>query len=411
MAPRKIPRFVLRRTPENRNSLAALHLALAPLARGGRLAVEISAPPPADLGPRDVLACSFATVELDAVAAEVGPIARAQARPLLIAGGPHPSADPEGALRLGFDAVFVGEAERTLPAFAARWCDGLDPRDVARDPVFLDAAGPFDIGGAPHASDETEEFPFAEIARGCPHSCAFCQVPALHGRKPRFRAPSTVAAGIAAAVFRGFKRFRFLAPDAFAYRGGGVAPEDALSELISACRGAGAASLMLGSFPSEVRPEHVTSDLLAIVARECVNRTVVLGAQSGSDETLALMRRGHTVDDSRRAIRLIAQAGLVPHVDLMFGFPGESRAARLLTIELGREVLALPESRLHLHAYLPLPGVAAWPAPPEPLEPEVLRAMGELAEGGRADGYWGQQIAQGRRIADQARLGLISISS
>lgn len=403
------PRFVFRRTEENRNSLAAVRATLEPLVGAGRLTTRTAAPPPGDLEPADVLAYSFTTVELDAVAAEVADVRAASKRPLLVAGGSHPSADPDGAVALGFDAVFVGEAERTLPEFAAAWCDDPDRTRVARDPIIRDPGPPVDIDAAPHATEATEEFPFVEIVRGCPHACAFCQVPALHGSRPRFRSPSVAAAGIAHAVARGHRRFRFLAPDAFAYRGGPYAgPAESLTALAGACRAAGAGVMTLGSFPSEVRPDHVRAELLEIVARAFGNRTIVVGAQSGSDATLLLMRRGHTVDESRRAIRLIADADLVPHVDLLFGFPGETLADRLLSVELGREVLAAGRGRVHLHSYLPLCGTPAWPAPPEPIEPEIVAALRGLERSGRADGYWERQIAQGVRVLAQAREGLIS---
>ena len=405
------PRFVFRRTEENRNSLAAVRAALETLEGEGLLSTEVAAEPPLDLEPDDVLAYSFTTVELDAVAGEIAPVVGAARRPLLIAGGSHPSADPSGVVALGFDAVFVGEAERTLPELAATWCLGPDRARVARDPIVVDPGPPFEIDDVPHATFATEEFPFVEIARGCPHSCAFCQVPSLHGRRPRFRSPATAAAGIAHAVARGHRRFRFLAPDAFAYRDGAAGPVEAIAELVGACRAAGARAVTLGTFPSEVRPDHVRADLLEVVSRGCVNRTIVLGAQSGSDDVLRLMRRGHSVEESRRAIRLIAEAGLVPHVDLMFGFPGETRADRLLTVELGREVIASPVGRIHVHAYLPLCGTPAWPAAPEPMEPEIADAIRGLERTGRADGYWVRQIEQGGRVLAQARAGLISASS
>jgi B12-binding domain/radical SAM domain protein len=405
------PRFVFCRTEQNRNSVAVVRAALGPLESEGLLSTEVAAEPPGDLDPEDVLAYSFTTVDLDAVAEAIAPVVASERRPLLVAGGSHPSADPEGVVALGFDAVFVGEAERTLPALAAAWCDGPDRARVARDPIVADPGTPFDIDGAPHATMATEEFPFVEIARGCPHGCAFCQVPSLHGRRQRFRSPGTAAGGVTHAVARGHRRFRFLAPDAFSYRGGGASsPADAITALVGACRAAGATTVTLGSFPSEVRPDHVRADLLEVVSRECTNRTIVLGAQSGSDAVLRSMRRGHTVEDARRAILLIGEADLVPHVDLMFGFPGETRADRLLTLELGREVLARPRGRVHLHAYLPLCGSPAWPAPPEPIEPEIAGALRALERTGRADGYWERQIAQGRRVMAQARAGLISTS-
>jgi hypothetical protein len=78
-------------------------------------------------------------------------------------------------------------------------------------------------------------------------------------------------------------------------------------------------------------------------------------------------------------------------------------------LELGREVLASSAGRVHLHAYLPLCGVPAWPAPPEPIEREIAEALRELVRTGRADGYWERQIDQGRRVMEQAREGLISV--
>jgi radical SAM superfamily enzyme YgiQ (UPF0313 family) len=178
--------------------------------------------------------------------------------------------------------------------------------------------------------------------------------------------------------------------------------------MLGACREAGALFPMLGSFPAEVRPDHVSADLLSVMARHCANRTVVVGAQSGSDATLRLMRRGHGVDDNLRAVRLVAEAGLVPHVDLLFGFPGETRGDRLASLDLARGVLSYRESRLHLHAYLPLPGASAWPAEPEPIEPEIVASLRALKDTGRVDGYWDQQVAQGRRIVDLLRAGVIS---
>ncbi|MDD5306472.1 MAG: TIGR04013 family B12-binding domain/radical SAM domain-containing protein [Deltaproteobacteria bacterium] len=397
------------RTPRNRNSIAVLMRVLVPLGNGGRLEVAAYDAPPCDLSSADILAFSFTTVDLDEAVSRIAPFARAPHRPLLIAGGPHPSADPEGTLRLGFDAVFTGEAERTLPAFVASWAADPDVRRVVREPVIAAFGQPFDLDSAPHADGTTSEFPFVEISRGCPHSCAFCQVPATFGRKVRFRGPATILAGVAHAVARGHRRIRFLASDAFSYGGGPPeAVAAALDGLLGSCRAAGALFPMLGSFPAEVRPDRVRAELLAVVARHCANRTVVVGAQSGSDAALTLMLRGHCVEDNRRAVRLVAEAGLVPHVDLLFGFPGETREDRLASLDLAREVLGLPESRLHLHAYLPLPGAPAWPALPEPIEPEVVATLRALKDTGRVDGYWDQQVAQGRRVAELLRSGLIS---
>ncbi len=405
------PRIVLLRGPRNRNSLAVLHRALRRAADrgeipGGLEVVLVDAPPP-DLDDGDLVGFSFTTVDLDDVAARLATLRALPRRPLLIAGGAHPSADPEGCLALGFDAVFVGEAEATLPAFVARWAADPGRRGPDTAGIFTPDA-PFDLDAEPHADADSPEFPFLEISRGCPHACAFCAVPALFGRRMRFRSPEVAAAGVAHAVARGHRRIRCLTTDAFSYGGG--PPEKvaaALDRLGAMCVAAGASYLMLGSFPSEVRPERVTTALLEVVSRHGANPTVVVGVQSGSDAVLGTMRRGHTVEDAARAVTRIHDAGLSPHVDLLFGFPGETAADRLATLEFSDWVLSLPRGRLHLHVYLPLPGTPAWPAPPEALEPAVVARLRALVATGRADGYWDHHVVQGRRILAQAKAGLI----
>ncbi len=274
-------RFVLLRGPRNRNSVAVLHRVLRKPVQADRafqpdravqtdrafqadravqtdravqadrafqtdraalpgVEVEVAAAPPPDLTAADILAYSFTSIDLDAVIADLAPLLAFPARPLLIAGGAHPSADPEGCLRLGFDVVFVGEAELTLPAFVAAW--SRDPRRSSL-PVerIIRPAEAYDLDSEPHADADTAEFPFLEISRGCPHACAFCQTPQMFGARMRFRSPEKAAAGVACAVARGHRRIRCLTTDAFSYGGGPTARvAQALDDLTGACRNAGA---------------------------------------------------------------------------------------------------------------------------------------------------------------------------
>lgn len=327
---------------------------------------------------------SFSTPELAGVISEVESLKKRAGGVLLVAGGPHPSADPDGTLQAGFDHVFVGEGENTFPEFIQAAAEGNPGPPIRR------AGAPIDLDDTLHVAPEYGLFPFAEISRGCNHSCAFCQVPHLFPGPMRHRSPETIARGVELAIRAGFKRFRYLTPDAFAY--------DALPALLDAVERTGASQQMLGSFPSEVRPDRVDADLLELVKRRCLNRTLVLGAQSGSDRVLKLMRRGHTVAQARRAVVKTAEAGLTPHVDILFGFPGEQPEERRATLDLAAWCLQDTNARLHAHFYLPLPGTSAWPAPPEPLEPFVISALREMQYSGRLDGDWEKQEACGKEI-------------
>jgi len=342
-----------------------------------------------------IIAYSFSTPELAGVISEVEDLKRRSAGALLVAGGPHPSADPQGTLQAGFDFVFVGEGEITFPEFV-RAAAGGDP-----GPSIRRAGAPIDLDETLHVAPEYGLFPFAEISRGCNHSCAFCQVSRLFPGPMRHRSPETVARGVELAIKAGFKRIRYLTPDAFAYRG--------LPALLDAVENAGASQQMLGSFPSEVRPDRADARLLGLVRERCLNRTLVLGAQSGSDRVLKLMRRGHTVEQARAAVTLTVEAGLTPHVDILFGFPGEQPGERRATLDLATGFLQNTDARLHAHVYLPLPGTTAWPAPPEPLEPFVIHALRKMQSSGRLDGDWETQAACGQEILRWREEGKILI--
>jgi B12-binding domain/radical SAM domain protein len=297
-------------------------------------------------------------------------------------------------LRLGFDVVFVGEAENTFPAFAAAWLD--NPKSA---PPVVSATGPaFDLDQKIHADVRHGLFPFVEISRGCPHACKFCQVSSIFGRGMRHRSPQVVGEGIAQAVRAGFRRFRYLTPDAFAYRSGPGDTAQALEELLSCGARAGANEQMLGTFPSEVRPDRVTPALLQVVLDHCTNRTLVIGAQSGSDRVLELMNRGHTVAQARQAIFDIYQAGLKPHVDILFCFPGEQLQERRESLNLIHWCVEHARAKIHAHVYLPLPGTLAWPQSPCVLEEEIKLKLKELQIRGVLDGDWEHQAAQGQQI-------------
>jgi B12-binding domain/radical SAM domain protein len=342
-----------------------------------------------------IIAYSFSTPELAGVISEVRSIRERAAGTLLVAGGPHPSADPDGTLQAGFDHVFVGEGEKTFPEFVLAAAEG-DP-----GPPIRRAGAPIDLDDTLHLAPEYGLFPFAEISRGCNHSCAFCQVPHTFPGPMRHRSPETIARGVKMAIEAGFKRIRYLTPDAFAYSD--------VPALLDAVEKAGASQQMLGSFPSEVRPDRVDAGLLGLVKERCLNRTLVLGAQSGSDRVLKLMRRGHTVEQARQAVAMTAEAGLTPHVDILLGFPGEQFEERRATLDLAAGFLEDTNARLHAHVYLPLPGTSAWPAPPEPLEPFVISTLREMQYSGRLDGHWEKLAACGRDILRWREEGKITI--
>jgi radical SAM superfamily enzyme YgiQ (UPF0313 family) len=108
-----------------------------------------------------VVALSFSTADLPDAAALMAELRTWHPTPLVIAGGPHPSARPAEVLGLGATAVVVGEGEAVLAPLLERLLAGISPRELRGvatlaadgclvqgprpDPVDLDAYPPLSV--------------------------------------------------------------------------------------------------------------------------------------------------------------------------------------------------------------------------------------------------------------------------
>jgi len=383
-------RIVFRETRSNRYSLNWLAGVAAAAGVPWRIAATSKALIQAASGRGPVLVgYSFMTPDLEGVAREVAELKPRTPQALWVAGGAHPTADPEGTLALGFDHVFVGEADRTFPAFLI---EGDGPRAI-RDPE----GGPPALD--PYPCFAPERPGPVEITRGCGARCGYC---AVGRRRVRHRAPGTVERWVRHLVGTGRRLIRFITPDALGY-GSGL--ED-VEELLARVRAAGGQPV-LGAFPSEVRPERVTRDAVRLLGRYCHNRVLVIGAQSGSPRVLQRIRRGHTVEHVLEAARAARTGGFLPHVDLIFGLPGETPEDQRATVELARRLIREWGARIHAHYFLPLPGTPLWGHAPAPLYPETRHFLEQASSGGALDGQWREQRALAARIRRWAHAGWI----
>ena len=69
------------------------------------------------------------------------------------------------------------------------------------------------------------------------------------------------------------------------------------------------------------RPDYINEEILAVLSRYTIS-CVELGVQSMSDSVLRLTKRGHTVQDTRRACRLLQASGIPFAGQMMIGLPG-----------------------------------------------------------------------------------------
>ncbi|MGV9104118.1 MAG: radical SAM protein, partial [Candidatus Thorarchaeota archaeon] len=199
----------------------------------------------------------------------------------------------------------------------------------------------------------------------------------------------------------GFERAWLLSPNALCYGGRGAKPNpDKLESLLRRATSVeGLDQLYFGSFPSEVRPEFVTRSLLKIFRNYVANDSIQIGIQSGSNEVLQAAKRHHTVEEGVEAVVCALECGFVPHVDMIFGLPGESVKNLGKSIELCYN-LADMGAKIHGHVFMPLPGSEFEHEPAGRLPDHVRSRLGDLSRRGLMTGSWYNQELLGKELED-----------
>lgn len=313
-------------------------------------------------------------------------------RALILAGGPHPSGAPDEVLSMGADHVIRGEGEKAITDIARALLE-----DTPAGERILTAAGELPLDDYPPLSPKWHMFGSIEITRGCPFGCSYCQTAYLFGLRQRHRSLENILSVVELMRSENFRDIRFLSPDAFAYgsRDGRTLALDKVEALLAGARRivGGGGRIFFGTFPSEVRPEHVTEETLELTRRYASNKRLVIGAQSGSPRMLEAIRRGHTVEDIYRAAGLAAAAGFDANVDLIFGLPGETEHDAEQTLKVAGDLVKLG-ARIHAHTFMPLPQTPLYGKSPAPLSARTEKFLRTLCSRGQAFGQWERQRAR-----------------
>ncbi|MFA6433581.1 MAG: TIGR04013 family B12-binding domain/radical SAM domain-containing protein [Elusimicrobiales bacterium] len=311
------------------------------------------------------------------------------ARALILAGGAHPSGAPQEVRDMGADHVVKGEGEKAIVDLARALLKGGEAGEriiASAGGLVLDDYLPF--------SPKWHMFGAIEITRGCPFGCSYCQTSYLFGTGQRHRGVENILSMVGHMSSEKMTDIRFLSPDAFAYgsKNGRTTAPDKVEALLKGARAivGDKGGIFFGTFPSEVRPDHVTPEMLKLTRRYASNNRLVIGAQSGSLRMLEAIRRGHTVDDIYRATELAAGAGFDANVDFIFGLPGETEHDARSTIKVMEDLVKLG-ARIHAHTFMPLPQTPFAGETPGALSARTEKFLRTLCSRGQAFGQWERQ--------------------
>lgn len=335
-----------------------------------------------------------------------------------IAGGPHATGDPFGTIiSLGFRYAFLGDVEDLLPQIIELGFGHRDPSSTVG--VFYVDSDKFVFRGRGFTKELDKYPPFSpslglfnpvETTRGCRHSCSFCQVSYMHTARIRHRSIENILFWCRYLLNKGIKDLRFITPDALSYEDPITSQGfiELLSEL-SKLRSAGG-RIYFGTFPSEMRPEKIDREVSRFLKAYVDNKRVNIGAQSGSDELLKKIKRGHTSEEVLTALDALNSVGLTAEVDYIIGLPDETFEDQLLSIEHMKKVVS-KGGKIRIHYFMPLPGTPYALKNPSEISPQLRRELARLVGSGKARGNWLNQEETARELLKLRDEGVILLTS
>lgn len=242
----------------------------------------------------------------------------------IVVGGPH-AAVWDGVA----DEVVVGEGEN-------RWLEVLGERpsivdidDVPEPDYSLvnlkKFCGVYPAKGRPSVA--------IMASRGCPFDCTFCNTPVFWGKRVRYRSPELVVAEIENLHGRYGVKEVFFQDDTFNLNHSWAA------SIFEGLIQKGLNEVMAFKITSRANEKLVTREFLEL-ARKAGVWNIFYGVESGSQKMLDRMKKGVTVEEIKRAVRMTQEAGIEVQCSFIVGLPGETRETLRETGELIRELKA-----------------------------------------------------------------------
>jgi radical SAM superfamily enzyme YgiQ (UPF0313 family) len=263
---------------------------------------------------------------------------------VIVFGGHHPTAMPEEVLSYShIDAVIRGEAEQPLAEFyrcvKARkdWShisnlsyskNGKiihnDLKYMVSDldkypsfPYHLFKNGNYDLG-------------FVFSSRGCPYQCIFCSCKTFPGSSwYRYRSEDKVISDIEMLLNNfGITSIIFV-DDNF------LVNKNRIYKLINGIKEKGISNKV--SFTFQARSDNVERNLLKQMHEVGFN-VILFGLETASETVMKAIKKGETVAQSIKAVRMAKEIGLMVGATFIFGLPKETHEDRMNCLKMSKKL-------------------------------------------------------------------------
>ena len=304
----------------------------------------------------DVVLFSFMTPHLPLIHEEITALKGTGA--IIAGGGPHISSEQELALEIGFHILFIGPGETNFLTFASDLLENnLEKNKIYSCPTRTTSYE--DLNTYMPITNYMRGTPPLEIMRGCAWNCNYC---ATGLQSAIYRDLDSINQFLSLTSARKVARVNYICPSAMEYYSSKNKQHkkslEKIEELLHLTHSYQFRFLEYGIFPSEIRPDTVTSEGMKILKKYVSHKSITLGAQSGSNQRLKELKRAHTVNNIEQAVAIANDCGFLAYLDFIIAYPGETLEERRITIQFIKKLFHKYRIRTQLHHFFPLPGSA-----------------------------------------------------
>ncbi|MFZ5632642.1 MAG: B12-binding domain-containing radical SAM protein [Bacillota bacterium] len=248
--------------------------------------------------------------------------------PYITAYGFYPTFAFEEILQMcpSIDSVIVGEPEMTFAALAGslsrRYCSGAVPGIAVRDEsgrvkcLRRDPLEDMDLLPFPVRTEAMFRLPEVNLlgSRGCYGGCTFCCINPFYGKGSRWRgrSPENIVAEMDEIIAeRGKKDFYFTDPNFF---GPGMEGQKRALRLASLLKA------RCVRFGIEARVNDIHDETIGALV-EAGLRHILIGLESGKEQSLKRMNKMTTVVQNERAVAILRKHGIEPNIGFIMFEP------------------------------------------------------------------------------------------
>jgi len=290
----------------------------------------------------------------------------------VVVGGWHASYMPETLLEHPeVDYVVMGEGERAMTELSTFITQGGNAEGAITIPGVAYRHKGQIVKNSPKFISDLDEVPFParhllpmnlygrkieylnvepvdimSVTRGCPYSCAWCDVEKLGGRKCRSFSPKRIFEEMKHLVENYHSKGIYFISDVFTIR---------KRETLELCELIKKEKLDV-QWACDTRVDLLSRELL-LKMREAGCKTIWFSVESGSPRILEKITRGVTIKQTTDAFRLCRETGIQVACSFMLGLPGETLRDMELSLMFAKQ---LNPDWCRFNIYVAYPGSALY---------------------------------------------------